>query len=304
MAAAVGARAEVLVYALPQAVPAALPIIAADRGFFRAEGLDVKPVFFSSGRDGLQALLSGQAQIQSVSETPVVHALLAGERVAVIATVARHHEAELIVRPDRGVRVPADLRGKRLATWPGTNSDYFMHRFLSAHGLKMSDARVIAMPPEEMVSAFVRGDIDGYFAWQPHVQFGLDAVPGSLVFPAGALYSGWMTVNMDPRYAAAHPAQVRAILRALLRAEAYARLHPDDCLAALSRRLHLPPKTLRALWADSRYRVELDAGLAREMGEIARWSMGLSGERGLPPNFRQYLLDGFLRAVAPRRVSL
>ncbi len=293
-----------LVYAVPAAVPAALPLVAADRGFFREEGLDVRVAMFSSGREALQALLAGQAQIQSVSETPVVHAIVQGNVVAVVATVARHQEAKLIVRKDRGILKPEDLRGKRIATLPGTNSDYFMYKFLAAHGLTPADLKVTNMSPPEMVAAYANGDIDGYFAWEPHIQFGLAAVPQSRVFYPGALYRGWMTVNMDPTYARAHPDIVRKIVRALIKAEGFVRAHKRQSLRLVARRLGMDDDVLRQVWDQNQYRVELDASLVGEMSEIGRWSLQLSKSDKPLPNFRQFIYAEPLRRERPASVSL
>src|SRR5262249_47480967 len=159
---------------------------------------------FSSGREGLQALLAGQAQLQSVSETPIVHAIIQGNKVVTVATISRHKEAKLIARKDRGIAKPSDLRGKRLATLPGTNSDFFMYEFLKKHKIPASEVKIANMPPPEMVAAYARGDIDGYFAWEPHIYYGQRQLPKeSIVFQPEELYKGWNTLNMDPGFVSA-----------------------------------------------------------------------------------------------------
>ena len=50
----------------------AIPVyVAAEKGFWADEGLNVKVRMFSAGRLALDALLSGNAQVMSVSETPL-----------------------------------------------------------------------------------------------------------------------------------------------------------------------------------------------------------------------------------------
>jgi NitT/TauT family transport system substrate-binding protein len=293
-----------LVYALPVSLPAVIPYIAVDKGFFRDEGLDVEARMFSSGREALQALLAGQAQIQSVSETPVVHAIIQGNKIVTVATIARHHEAKLIVRNDSGINKPEDLAGKRVATLPGTNSDYFMYKFLAAHGLKPGQVKIANMPPPEMVSAFAKGDIDGYFAWEPHIQFGLAAVPASHVFLPGKLYSGWNTVNMNPDFVKANPETTRRILRALIKSEAFVKTHKDESIRLVAARLKLDEKILRSVWDQNKYQVELDKSLIKDMTEIGRWSLEMSKSDKPLPNFRQFIDDEPLRQVRPKSDSL
>lgn len=292
-----------LVYALPVTLPAVIPYIAIDKGFFLNEGLEVSARMFSSGREALQALLAGQAQIQTVSETPVVHALIQGNRIATIATVARHAEAKLIVRKGLGIVKPEDLVGKRVATLPGTNSDYFMYKFLAKSGLTSGQVKIANMPPPEMVSAYAKGDIDGYFAWEPHIQYGLAAVPESRVFLPGALYHGWALVNMDPDFVKANPRTTRKILRALIAAEAFVKAHKDASIRLVAARLKIDEKVLRTVWDQNQYRVELGKDLVLEMTQIGRWSLDLSKSDKPLPNFRQFIYDDHLRRLRPKSVS-
>ncbi|MBI5240624.1 MAG: ABC transporter substrate-binding protein [Elusimicrobia bacterium] len=300
-----GDRPRKLVYALPVSVPASLAYIAMDKGFFRDEGLDVETKMFSSGREALQTLLAGQAQIQSVSETPVVHAILQGNRVVTIAAISEHAEAKLLARTDRGISRPGDLRGKRVATLPGTNADYFMHRLLAEHGLAPGDLRITNMSPPDMVVALAKGDIDAYFAWEPHIHYGRKALPGrTMVFFPGKLYRGHATVNMDPDFAARNPGTVRAVLRALLKAEEFARRQPQESIALVSRRLDMDPQVLQELWAEEDLRVHLDRSLVDQMTDIGRWAAALLGGGASPPDIRAHIHDQELREEKPLAVQL
>lgn len=300
------ASAEVtkLIYAMPVTVPAVIPYVAIDKGFFKAEGLDVEARMFSSGREALQALLAGQAQLQTVSETPVVHAIVQGNRLVTIATVARHKEAKLIARKDRGIAKPADLLGKRVATLPGTNSDYFMYKYLAANGLKPEQLKIANMPPPAMITAYVNGDIDAYFAWEPHIHYALEQLPASKVFYAGELYHGWATVNMDPDFARNNPETTRKVIRALLAAEAYVKSHKKEAVALVAEKLKMAEPVLRALWDECAFKVELDKTLVPEMTEIGRWSRDMSKSEKPLPDFRQYIHDAPLRLERPKSVSL
>lgn len=294
-----------LIYALPVSVPVALPYIAIDKGFFKEEGLDVEARVFSSGREALQALLSHQAQIQSVSETPIVHAIVQGNSIVTIATVAEHMEAKLIVRKDRGILKPADIKGKRLATLPGTNSDYFMYRFLRKHGLKLGDIHVTNMSPPEMIVAYAKGDIDGYFAWEPHIYYGRRQLPKeSEVFYPGELYRGWSTVNMDPDFVRQNPETARKIIRALLKAEDFVRSYPEESIRLMAQRLKMDESVLASLWKENVFKVELLRGFPDQMKEIGRWALEQSKSERPLPEFGKYIYDKALAQERPKAVRL
>jgi ABC-type nitrate/sulfonate/bicarbonate transport system substrate-binding protein len=279
-----------LVYALPTTVPAVIPYVAIDKGFFKNEGLDVEGRMFPSGREALQSLLAKHAQLQSVSETPVVHAILQGNDIVTVATTARHIEAKLLARPSRGIRGPADIKGKRVATLPGTNSDYFMYRFFERHGIALSDVKIANMSPPDMVVAYTKGEIDAYFAWEPHIYYGLKQMPNdSVVFPPGPLYQGRTTVNMNRDYVRQNPEVVRRVVRALLAAEDFVRWHPAEALDIASKRLKMEPAVYKDLWAEQVMRVELDEGFLRLMEQIGKWAADRAGRREPLPDFREHV---------------
>jgi len=294
-----------LIYALPTTVPAVIPYVAIDKGFFRNEGLEVEGRMFPSGREAIQSLLAKHAQLQSVSETPVVHAILQGNDIVTVATVARHIETKLIARPSRGIRSPADLRGKRVATLPGTNSDYFMYRFFDHYGIALSDVKIANMSPPDMIVAYAKGDIDAYFAWEPHIYYGKKQVPDdSRVFYPGQLYQGRTTVNMNRDYVRQHPEIVRKIIRALLAAEDFVRWHPAEAVEVASKRLKMEPAVYKELWPEHVMQVELDEGFLRLMEGVGKWAAEKAGRKEPMPKFRDHIYTDALVKERPRAVGI
>jgi NitT/TauT family transport system substrate-binding protein len=296
---------ETIVYAMPVTVPAVLAYVAAEKGFWKAEGLEVVPKMFSSGREALQALLAKNAEVMSVSETPPVHAILQGNDIRCIATIAEHIEAKLIARKDRGILKPDDLAGKRVATLPGTNSDYFMYRFLEKHHIPLEKVRIANMNPPEMVVAYAKGDIDAYFAWEPHITYGKRQLPEqSLVFYPGELYRGRTTVITNKDYAEGHPDSARKLIRGFLRAERFVKERPEEAISLVAARLKMEPSVLRELWKENVFKVGLDKGLLPLLEQVGRWAVERS-ETGKPlPDFRDYIYAEALKKEKPSAVRL
>ena len=294
-----------LVYALPTTAPAVIPYVALDKGLFGKEGLEVEGRMFPSGREALQSLLAKHAQLQTVSETPVVHAILQGNDIVTVATVARHIEAKLIARPSRGIRSPADIRAKRVATLPGTNSDYFMYRFFDHYGIPLGDVKIANMSPPDMVVAYARGEIDAYFAWEPHIYYGKKQVPDdSVVFYPGQLYQGRTTVNMNRDYVRQNPEIVRKVIRALLAAEDFVRWHPEEALEVASKRLKMEPSVYKELWPEQVMKVELDEGFLRLLEGVGRWAAEKSGRTEPMPDFRDRIYTEALVKERPWAVEI
>ncbi|MFH1618352.1 MAG: ABC transporter substrate-binding protein [bacterium] len=292
-----------LIYALPVAVPSAVAYLAIEKGFFRDAGLDVEAKMFSSGREALVALLAGQAQIQTVSETPVVHAIIQGNNIMTVATIAVHSEAKLIVRKDHGISKPQDLIGKRVATYPGTNSDYFMYEFFRENKIPLNQVKVTNMEPPEMVVAFVKGDIDAYFAWEPHIYYGRKHLADkSVVFYPGELYRGWSMVNMDPEFVRKNPETVRKIIRAFLKTEEFIAGHPKEAMRLTAKWLKIDEELLKALWKNIVFKVELDRKLPEMMRKQGLWALDLTKSKKPLPDFRKFIYDKALNKEKPSAV--
>ena len=294
-----------ITYAMPITVTAVLPYVALEKGFWRDEGLDVKVQMFSAGRLALDALLSGNAEVMSVSETPIVHAILQGNRISIIATVAAHQEVRFIARRDRHIATPGDLRGKLIATLPGTNSDYFMYELLSKYGIPPNDVKITNMDPPAMVTALVNGSIDGYFAWEPHVYYAQRQLrDNAVVFDAGDLYHGWHTVNMNQDFVAAHPEVVRKLIRGFIKAEDLVQNSADESMAIVSRKTGVDMDGIKQLWSAIKPQVRLDAALIDVMNNEGRWAQSIRNSIAPLPNWRDSIYDAALRAERPASVSL
>jgi NitT/TauT family transport system substrate-binding protein len=294
-----------ITYAMPLTV-AAIPVyVALERGYWAKEGLAVDAQMFSAGRLALDALLGKNAQVMSVSETPLVHAILQGNKIFIVATVTAHKEVKLIVRTDHGIRAPADLRGKKIATLPGTNSDYFMYRFLEANGISPRDAKITNMAPPEMVTALVGGDIDAYFAWEPHIYYARERIPGATaVYPPGNLYSGRHCVAMNQDFVAQHPEVVPKLIRGFIQAERYVAEHPAEARAIVVKRTGMDDAALRELWPEYHVAVQFDREFADILDSEARWARRVQGSADPIPRMLDFVYTKALRDVRPASVSI
>jgi NitT/TauT family transport system substrate-binding protein len=85
--------------------------VAFKKGFFLAEGLEVTPQPHEFGKIALRSMLEGKADIAISGDTPVMFAIVAGNKISIIAVIATAKKNEAIVtRKDLGVKTPQDLR--------------------------------------------------------------------------------------------------------------------------------------------------------------------------------------------------
>ena len=74
---------------------------------------------------------------------------------------------DLVVRTAAGIKTPADLKGKRVAVPFGSTSHFRLLGLLKETGLTQKDVTVLDLKPDAAVAAWIRGDIDAAYSWNP-----------------------------------------------------------------------------------------------------------------------------------------
>jgi NitT/TauT family transport system substrate-binding protein len=140
------------------------PIYIADRkGFFRAEGLDVKVTNFRSASDMVAPLGAGQLDAGAGSAGAALYnAVARGIRIRIVADKASsppgYGATKILVRKDlvesRRYKTPADLKGLRFAmNAPGVSNTSTLNTLLTSVGLRYSDVETVDLPfPDHAVA--------------------------------------------------------------------------------------------------------------------------------------------------------
>lgn len=285
-------------YAAPLTLAAAPSYIADAKQFWAAEGLEVELSLFDSGRQALDALLGGQADFMSVSETPPMTAAAQGREIYWIGTSARHHEAKFTYRTDK-VADPSRLEGTVLASQPGTNSDYLMYRWLEQHGTDESRVQVLPMTAPEMVQALIQGDVDGIFAWEPHNYNAYSRLGKQAASVIDTPYRGYHCLIATP--AMTEPAGVDVstkFLRGLQRAERFIISDPEESKKIIQGVTRMDRASLDLLWPEYEYRVELPNDLADLLSEQANWLRNSGKISGEVPDFSRNIWNDAVAQLA------
>jgi len=298
-------EASTILYAKPITLNALLIFTALEEGFFEDEGLKVASQQFSAGRLALDAVLTGNAHFSSMSETPFMHSVLQGNDVVIVATVSIHKEAKGIARTDKGILKPKDLKGKKIATLPGTNSDYFMYIFLEKNGLNPKDVQIVSLPPPEMVSSLIRGDIDAYFAWEPHIFFAKKELGNnSIIFEPRELYSGTANIIMRRDFVRNNPETVKKLIKALLKSEEFVKNNRERAIEIAEVHTGMNKETLTDIYNDYDFKVEITQELIELLDKESQWAInsGLSKSRQL--NFKDFVYIDALKEIDSKRVKV
>ena len=142
-----------------------LPLtIAEQRGYFKAEGLDVTIVDFAGGARALQAVVGGSADVVSGAFEHTVNMQHKGQPMRAFVLQGRAPQIVLGVNPKTmpDFRTVADLRGKKIGvTAPGSSTNVMVNFILAKAGLKPTDVSIIGVGASQgAVAAMRTGQID------------------------------------------------------------------------------------------------------------------------------------------------
>jgi NitT/TauT family transport system substrate-binding protein len=281
--------------------------IALAKGFFEDEGLKVTVKAQSSGKVALDTVLDGNADVATVAELPVTLAVLKGQPVAVLVTLATGEgDYGVVARNDKGVTGPSDLKGKRVAVPFGTSADFFLDALLVRHKLSRADVRVINRKPDEMADTLEKGDAEAASTWEPHISTASKRLGGSaIVINSRGIYDSTFNLAATRDFAVKRGDTVKKLLRALLRAEQfYANDRPTaERIVAVA--LKSAPAETQQLLSKHRFSLSLDQSLLVMMEDEARWAIGSKlVEAKATPNFLNNVYIDGLQAVKPRAVTV
>jgi NitT/TauT family transport system substrate-binding protein len=286
----------------------ALVQVAKLRDFYAAEGIDAEMRPFSSGKVALDAMLAGECSLATASEIPVVHHSLSRTDFRILASISLSSNFErIIVRSDRGIHTPADLRGRRVAVADFTSAHYFLDLYLVTNNLTLPNVVKVFLPAQEVVSAFRRGEVDAAAHWEPNIQvlakeFGTRVK----VFAAPSLHISPFLLVGRLDYVRKNPAAIERVLRALLRAERFVKEQPENAKTLMAHDYAGDSGQIELLWPLNSFRVTLDQSLPFILENAARWEIGRlpPAQRTALPNYLDFIyLDG-LRAVKAAAVTI
>lgn len=285
-----------------------LAIIAKEKGFFEASGLQVEAKAYPSGKRALEeGLATGTVDIAVSSDVPVMMECLNNPGIRIIAAIGSTDNVNRIVaRSDRNIATPYDLKGKRIATQKASAVHYFLHLFHLEYGIREGDVNVMFMKTEELVPALDKGEVDAVSIREPYVteaqqRLGKNAV----IFTAPGIYPQSDLAVTTAAFAASHPEAIEKFIQALVRAETFAREHRDEAAAIIAGRLGADNARIGKFWDTFRLEVSLEQSLILLLENQARWALRESlVKQERMPDFTGFLYPEGLEGVKPRAVSI
>lgn len=224
--------------------------VALDKGFFKAEGIDVSGIITSAGGGtSLRNMIAGGVPYGEVNPGVVVAAIQQGADLRIISdNVLTVAEFVWAVKPDSPIKTLADIKGKKIG---------FTNPRSTSQALAQMVAQKAGLQPNEVELVRTGGFGEGYAAlgtgmvdvapipeplWAQHKDKLRAIAFASDILPPLSNVVGVTTANM----AAEKGDFIRAVIRARRKAVAFMNEKPDEAGDIVAKHYNLTPEVARA----------------------------------------------------------
>jgi NitT/TauT family transport system substrate-binding protein len=299
------AAAEKLKLAQNQGPISGISIVADRKGFFAKNGLEVEVLNFTTGKQCLDTVMAGAADIATTAEAPTTAAAMSGQKIAFLART-EYSYLKTLTATSASIAALPDLKAKRLAFTAGT----------AARSTQWSCSRKQASQKKTW-----RSSICGRrtWWWLSQAAASTPTAPGSrtstMARALGAkarlldtkgIYAESFNIVLMQDYLEKNPEVAKSFLKSLLEAEAWLKANPDEATKVVAGFVNMPVNDLKPIWEDYVYGVALDQQVLVVLTAHASWRLA-SGNHppgATMPDWRKIIFPEPLKSVAPDRVTI
>jgi ABC-type nitrate/sulfonate/bicarbonate transport system substrate-binding protein len=290
----------------------ALVMVAKDKQFFDAEGLDVELKEFTAGKFALQAFLGGSLDFAVAGEVPVTLSTLQGSNFYVLSQVVEKtsNEVRVVARREESITDATTYfkkKKRKLATSFGGGPEFFTYNFLKKHGIAANEVEIISQKPEDMPAALVNGSVDAVSIFDPFAFISEKQMGDKgITFADSDIYSELYVLTVSQDTVEKRRDVVDKLLKALIKAQEFVKGNPDEAKNIVIKYTKLDRSVIEGIWKNFSFGVALNKLLLDYQNQEAVWAR----EKGTVPanapavDFRQRIYDAPLKGIKPEAVQL
>lgn len=291
----------------------AVVMVAKEKAFFEAEGVDVTLERFTAGKFALQAALAGSVDYAVSGEVPTCLAVLQGNELRVVTQVVERtvNEVRVVARRDEYFESPQKFFGARkrkLSTSLGGGPEMYTYSFLKHHQIRTADVEIISQKPEDMPAALESGSVDAIAIFDPFAFIAEKRLGDKAVtFTDDEVYSELYVLNASPAQVAKQPEVIEKLLRSMLKASEFIEQNPDEAKRIVIEFTKLDADVVDGIWRSFVFRPAITSQLVQYWEAEAEWAKetGKVDKATPTPEFRSKVIDAsFLLRVSPESVRL
>jgi NitT/TauT family transport system substrate-binding protein len=195
--------------------------IGVQKGWFKAEGVDVELVWFEYV-PSMDAFAAGKVDAVAMTNgDALVTGATGAKSVAILLNDYSNGNDMIVAKP--GIKTVAQLKGKKIGVELGFVDHLLLLKALQSAGLKESDVILVNTPTDQTPQALGGGSVDAIAAWQPNSGQALKALPGSKSIYSSANTPGLIydVLAVSPASLASRRAEWKKVVKVWFRIAAY-----------------------------------------------------------------------------------
>lgn len=224
-----------------------LPVmVAKEKGFFEQEGIDAELINFESSNQAMDAVLSGsidmafgnmvlQFNVEQKQAGSVKAFLISNESVK-----DGEHIDFILVRKNSTISSAADLKGKKIATNPGSTSIALIKLYLKAKGIEENEAEILTAEQQLLLPALESGQFDAIWVYEPQATIGVKKGIAKIIEEAPVekfIVNPWTSTSgyISAKFLQEKPETAAKAVNALTEAVYFIRQNPDEARKIISK---------------------------------------------------------------------
>ncbi len=205
---------------------------------FAPEGTTIEITPFENPADGKDAVVGGTVDFATFGIAAAILSATQHQPIVVIGSECNRGMA-IVAGKNSGIDKLADLKGKRVAIWPGSTQEVFVLERLRMEGMSVKDLTPVRVSFSEMHAALARGDVDAYVGAEPAPSVSVSTGVGKIVeypysTPMGSLN---MILATNREVAEKRPELAKLVVSLQRQASGYAMAHPSEMVTMTTAKL-------------------------------------------------------------------
>jgi ABC-type nitrate/sulfonate/bicarbonate transport system substrate-binding protein len=282
-----------------------ITIIAKSEGIFEKHGLDITVSNFTTGKQCLDTVVGGGADIATTAEAPVTAAAMSGQSIAFVAGM-EYSDLKTLGTVKAGLKTKADLKGKKIAFTAGTGSEVYTMALLKAAGLTAADVSLVNLRPQEMLAALSAGSIDAFNTWEPNILNAKKALGAEVAeLDTRGIYSETFNIVVMQSSLSSNPALTENFLAAIVEADGWIKAHPEEAMATVAKVVGIKQDDLAPIWKDYIFHVGIGPTQLDALETHSKWRLdsGNHPPGATMPDFSKVIFAEPLRKLDASRVT-
>jgi len=265
---------------------------------FAPAGFKIEVIPFESPTDGKNAVVTGSVDFGIFGLAAATLGGANGEPVVVVGAACNRGMA-VVAGKNSGINSIKDLKGKKLAIWPGSTQEVVILDRLSAEGMTIKDVEAVRVSFSDMAPALARGDIDAYVGAEPAAGISLANGVGKIVeypysTPTGSLN---MVLSTRRELIEKDPELIRTLLKIHRKASEFAMGNREAFVAMAMQKLGQQKPSIEQAAPNVELTWNIDDLFLKQANYYGTQMLAKKQIRQLP-DYKTFIDPSFVKAIS------